>query len=191
MKNAPRYNRERLLSDAERFEESGNYKMAAEMLLRGAKLGSDSCQLNLGNYYADGTGVRRDLGKAAHWYKNAYKNGNSWGAFNLAIDKRNNGDLRSAERWFKKAIAMRHGGAHLQLAKMYLAQCKEEATAHKLLRQVIRMSRDNASSDEKAEAESLLRGLRSSPARSKELVARSRRAQSKSSTGASKPRGVV
>jgi len=169
MKNAPRYNRERLLSDAERFEESGNYKMAAEMLLRGAKLGSDSCQLNLGNYYADGTGVRRDLGKAAHWYKNAYKNGNSWGAFNLAIDKRNNGDLRSAERWFKKAIAMRHGGAHLQLA----------------------MSRDNASSDEKAEAESLLRGLRSSPARSKELVARSRRAQSKSSTGASKPRGVV
>lgn len=118
-----RYNTERFLTDAERFEQAGNYRMAASILLRGAKLGSDSCQLNLGNYYADGAGVRRDLERAAHWYKNAYKNGNSWSAFNLAIDRRNVGDFRSAELRFKKAIAMRRGGAYVQLAKVYIARC--------------------------------------------------------------------
>lgn len=157
-----RYNEESLLIDSMRFEEAGNYRKAASILLRGAKLGSDGCQLNLGNYFANGTGVRKNFERAAHWYKNAYKNGNSWGAFNLAIDMRNHGELRAAERWFKKAISMGHGGAHLQLAKLYIFQHRNEAAAYELLQQVTKMSRDDASDDEKVEAKALLRKHRGS-----------------------------
>jgi TPR repeat protein len=177
----PRYNTEHLLTDAERLEEAGNYKAAARVLRRGAKLGNTSCQINLGNYYAAGTGVRKNLERAAHWYKTAYKNGDRSGALNLAIDKRNHGATRSAEGWFKKAVAMRDGGAHVELAKMYLAQGKKEPAAHELLRKVTNMSRDDASIDEKAEAASLLRKLRRSPAHnSKKSVIRSSRKQPKS-----------
>jgi TPR repeat protein len=176
-----RYNTERFLPDAERLEEAGNYKMAARVLRRGAKLGNTSCQINLGNYYAAGTGVRKSLERAAHWYKTAYKNGDRSGALNLAIDKRNQGASRSAEGWFKKAVAMRDGGAHVELAKMYIAQGKQEPVAHELLRQVTKMSRDDASIDEKAEAASLLRKLRGSPAYNrKRSVIRPSREQPKS-----------
>jgi FimV-like protein len=161
-----RYSRndQRLLVDAERFEEAGDYKMAAKVLRRGAKLGNSSCQLNLGNYYADGTGVRKSPERAAYWYEAAYRNGDRSGALSLAIDKRNQGDFRSAEAWFKKAVAMRDGGAHLELAKMYVAQGKKKTGALKMLGEVIKMSRDDASIDEKAEAKSLLRKLKGSSA---------------------------
>jgi TPR repeat protein len=159
-----RYSRNdpRLLADAEHFEEAGDYKMAAKVLQRGAKLGNPSCQLNLGNYYADGTGVRKSLERAAYWYKAAYRSGDRSGALGLAIDKRNQGDFRSAEAWFKKAVAMKDGSAHLELAKMYLAQGKKRTEALKMLEKVIRMSRDDVSNDEKAEAKLLLRKLKGS-----------------------------
>jgi TPR repeat protein len=177
----PRYNTENFLADAERLEEAGNYKMASRVLRRGAKLGNTSCQINLGNYYAAGTGVRKNLERAAHWYGTAYKNGDRSGALNLAIDKRNHGAFRSAEGWFKKAVAMRDGGAHVELAKMYISQGKKEPAAHELLRQVTKMSRDDASIDEKAEAAALLRKLRGSPAHNrKKSVIRPSREQPKS-----------
>jgi TPR repeat protein len=155
-----RYDRERLLIEAERFEKADNYKLAAKVLLRGAKSGDTACQLNLGNYYASGTGVRKNLEKAAHWYKTAYKNGDRAGALNVAIDERNRGDFQAAERWFKKAVAMQDGSAHIELAKMYVTQGKKRNAALELLRQVIKMNRDNVSIDEKAEAKSLLRSLK-------------------------------
>jgi TPR repeat protein len=173
------YDRERLLSEAEGFEEADNYKLAAKVLLRGAKSGDTSCQLNLGNYYASGTGVRKNLEKAAYWYETAYKNGNRAGALNLAIDERNRGDFRAAEKWFKRAVAMHDGSAYIELAKMYVTQGKKRLEALELLRQVIKMSWDNVSIDEKAEAKSLLRALKGKTARGrKKSVNGSRRAQS-------------
>jgi TPR repeat protein len=162
-----RYDKEHLLIEAERLEEADNYKLAAKILLRGAKLGSTSCQVNLGNYYASGTGVRKSLEKAAYWYTTAYKNGNRAGALNLAIDERNRGDLRAAERWFKKAIAMQDGSAYIELAKLYVTQGKKRHAALDLLRRVIKMNRDNVSIDEKAEAKSLLRVLKREAAHQK------------------------
>jgi TPR repeat protein len=174
-----RYDRERLLIEAERFEEADNYKLAAKVLLRGAKSGDTTCQLNLGNYYASGTGVRKNLVKAAYWYETAYKNGNRAGALNLAIDERNRGDFRAAERWFKKAVAMHDGSAYIELARMYVAQGKKRLAALELLRQVIKLNRDNVSIDEKAEAKSLLRALKSETAQKrKKSVNGSRGAQS-------------
>ena len=45
--------------------------------------------------------LQRNLEKAAYWYKKAYKSGDDCGALNLAIDRRKQGNIRSAVIWFK------------------------------------------------------------------------------------------
>ncbi len=150
-------NAEDLFREAEQHEEKGDFRGAFKRLSAAAQLGHHMSQLNLGNFYASGTGVRRDLAKAAHWYKKAYKNGNNDGALNLAIDRRNEGDVRSAVIWFKKAIAMNSGPACIELAKIYKARKGGQKTAADLLRRALRMSRDNISDLGKEEAESLLK----------------------------------
>jgi TPR repeat protein len=152
-------NAEGLFREAEQHEEKGDFRGAFKCLLAAAQLGHHMSQLNLGNFYASGTGVRRDLAKAAHWYKKAYKNGNNDGALNLAIDRRNEGNLRSAVVWFKKAIAMNSGDACIELARIYGARTGGQKAAIELLRRALRMSRDNISETAKEEAEYLLEAM--------------------------------
>jgi|SRR5579863_630453 len=147
---------EKLFLQAERYEEMGDFRKAFKCLLAAAQLGNVSCQINLGNFYASGTGVRRNLEEAAYWYKRAYKNGDRCGALNLAIDKRNEGDIRSAVIWFKKAIAMNDGDSCIALAKIYNARKGGQKAASDLLRRALRMSRDDISDDSKEQAKSLL-----------------------------------
>lgn len=104
---------EKLFVEAGRFEEKDDVKNAFQCFRAAAQLGHAMSQVSLGNFYADGAGVRKDLPKAAHWYKKAYGNGYRDGALNLAIDRRNEGDTRSAVVWFKRAIAMNSGDALL------------------------------------------------------------------------------
>jgi TPR repeat protein len=150
---------ESYFNEAERYEEKRDFKNAFKCLLAAAELGHHMSQLNLGNYYASGRGTRRDPEKAAYWYKEAYKNGNSDGAMNLAIDRRNEGRVRSAVIWFKKAIAMNSGEARIALAKIYNARKGGQEAAAALLRPALQMSRDNISDSAKEEAESLLREM--------------------------------
>jgi TPR repeat protein len=185
------YNRnfEHFLVEAERFEETGNYKMAARALRRGAAEGNTSCQLNLGNYYTAGKGVRKSTQRAAYWYRKAYESGDRSGAFNLALVKRDQGDFRWAEFWLKKAVAMRDGSAHVELAKMWIAKGKKTREALELLRQAIKLSRDDLSIDEKVEAKSLLRKLGGSPMHEREKsLTRIPRKQSKSPPRVSRTR---
>ncbi len=146
-----------LFREAEKHEEAGNLKIAFERLLAGARLNDSSCQVNLGNFYANGRGVRRNLKKAAYWYKKAYRNGSSCGALNLAIDRRNEGNGRSAVIWFKKAIAMNNGDACIELAKTYKNRKGGEKAAAGLLRRALRLEICEASEEE---AESLLKELK-------------------------------
>jgi TPR repeat protein len=185
------YNRnfEHFLVEAERFEETGNYKMAARALRRGAAEGNTNCQLNLGNYYTAGKGVRKSMQRAAYWYRKAYKSGDRSGAFNLALVKRDQGDFRWAEFWLKKAVAMRDGSAHVELAKIYISRDQNIKAAAALLRRTTRMSADDVSDEEKAEAEALLGTIRLSPLRKrKKSGIRARRQQPKSSSHISKAR---
>jgi TPR repeat protein len=85
-----------LFGEAERCEEKGDFGNAFKCLLVAAQLGHVGSQVNLGNFYAWGRGTRRNPEKAAHWYKKAYKNGDSNGAHNLAIDRRNKGNVKAA-----------------------------------------------------------------------------------------------
>jgi TPR repeat protein len=75
---------EELFRDAELREERGDFRGAFKSLLIVANRVDLSSYLNLGNYYAAGRGVRKDLREAARWYKRAYRSGRSAGAVNLS-----------------------------------------------------------------------------------------------------------
>ena len=147
---------EALFREAEQCEEKGDFGTAFNRLMAAAKLGDPASYLNLGNYYASGTGTAKDLKKAAYWYKKAYQNGFSSGALNLAIDRRNEGNLRSAIVWFKKAIEMNSGDACIELAKIYGARKGGQRAAAQLLRRALQMTKDEISDDARKKAEPLL-----------------------------------
>jgi uncharacterized protein len=142
--------------EAERYEEQGKFKKAFDCLLRAARLGHDGCQLNVGNFYSSGKGVRKNPEQAAYWYRQAYKNGNSTGAFNLAIDRRNDGNIRSAFVWFKKAWAMNDGEAAIELAKLYVTKRDGTKKAIELLKKASVLKRAEISDEAKHEAKILL-----------------------------------
>jgi TPR repeat protein len=147
---------ESLFLEAERHEEIGKFKNAFNCLLAAAKLGHASSQLNLGIFYLDGTGVRKNRKEAARWYKSAYKNGNRSGALNLAIDLQKQGKTRSAVVWLKKAIEMNEGSAYLVLAKIYFSRRGGRNAATDLLQKALLLNRSDISDDEMEEAKSLL-----------------------------------
>lgn len=147
---------EQLFLEAEQFEEKSDFRNAFRCLLAGARLGDSGSQLNLGNFYASGKGTRKSLEKAAYWYKKAFKNGYSTAAHNLAIDRRNQGNVASAELWFKKAIAMGDGEACIELAKIYKTRKGGRRSAASLLRRALRLNRDCISEAGRDEAKSLL-----------------------------------
>jgi TPR repeat protein len=146
---------EKFLLEAERYEESGDFKSAFKSPLAGAQLEDSGRQANLGNFYSSGKGTRKSLENAAYWYRRAYRNGAGYAASNLAIDCRNAGNIRSAVIWFKKAIARKDGDASIPLAKIYIARRGGQKVAITLLRQALRMSRDYLSQSGREEAESL------------------------------------
>jgi TPR repeat protein len=156
-KDGKRQSAEVLFLKAERCEEKHDFSAAFKHLLTAAHLGHAMSQVSLGNFYASGKGVGKDLEKAAHWYKKAYKNGYRDGALNLAIDKRKVGELRSAVLWFKKAIAMNSGDACVQLAEIYRARRGGQKPAASVLERALQMSTDDISSETKRRAEFLLK----------------------------------
>src|SRR5262245_58093246 len=151
----------KLFNAADKLEEKRDFRGAFKLYLSAAQSGDTWSQINLGNCYASGKGTKRDLDKAEYWYKKAYRNGNSTGALNLAIDKKKQGNLRSAVNWLKKAVAMNDGSACVQLAKIYSPQARNWPLAESLLRRVLRMDRDHASELDKEQAESLLKEIAS------------------------------
>jgi TPR repeat protein len=150
---------EALFMNAERLEEQGEFRQAFECLLSAAKGGHVSSQINVGNYYANGTGVKKDERKAAFWYRRAYRSGDSTGAFNLAIDLRNQGRIRAAVIWFKKAIELEDGEAHTELAKIYINRPHGKKAAIELLEKAISFRLGCMSESGKEEAQELLNRL--------------------------------
>lgn len=150
-----------LFRQAELCEEDGSFRQAFRYLLKGAQLNHVMSQVNVGNYYSSGKGVTRDLNKAAYWYKRAYQNGDSDGALNLAIDQRNQGRLRSAVLWFKRAAAMKNGDAFIELAKLYGSSRKNKPVAMNLLLAALRLDSSHISDEARESAERLVKSLRS------------------------------
>ena len=150
---------DRFLREAELHEDARSYKAAFRSLLTGAKLGEASCFVNLGNYYSAGTGTGMDLAKAAYWYRKAYAEGDSSGALNLAIDRKNAGNIRSTIFWLKRSVAMDDGSACIELAKIYRTQRTGTTKAISLLQQVLKMTLAGASELDREDATAMLQEM--------------------------------
>ena len=143
---------------ADREVDRGRFKAAFRLFLAGAKMGDIGCQLNLGNFYADGQGVGRNLSAALKWYKLAYRRGNASAARNIGVTWRDEKKHRRALVWFKKAVRLGDEGANLEIAKHYMANDKNPARAISYLEKVCRSNRVSEAGMEQARA--LLRRAR-------------------------------
>jgi len=148
-----------LLRASEILEEFGDERSAFKCVAIGAERNHGLSQLKLGYMYASGIGTKKDLKRAARWYASAYRNGLPVAAFNLAMDKKDQGDRRSAIAWFRKAIAQNYGDAFVALAALYKERSATKRQAVDLLKRALRLSRDHMSDESRHEAEALLRDL--------------------------------
>src|SRR5215471_3254691 len=101
-------------------EEKGNLRSAFRLYLADAKAGDSGCQVNLGNFYDDAIGVRRNRAAALRWYKLAYRRGSASAASNIGVMLRKEGHTRRALAWFERAVRLGDDEAHLDIAKHYL-----------------------------------------------------------------------
>ena len=116
---------------ADQAWEAGYLRSAFRLFLRAAKAGELGCQLNVGTFYCDGIGVRRNREKALYWYRRAYKRGDSCAATNIGYLYRDEGNLKKALEWFLRSVALGNVETNLEAAKIILAQGKQaEAIRH-------------------------------------------------------------
>ena len=71
MRHSPKSKTEDLFTRANKEAEAGKLRVAFHLYLAAAKAGDTSCQINLGNLYDEGSGVRRNRSAAMYWYKRA------------------------------------------------------------------------------------------------------------------------
>ncbi len=153
---------ELLYMEADLLDDRGRYTEALPLLLKGAKAGNTSCQILLGNYLSDGRkGIAVDHRRAINWYKEAYKQGSSTGASNLAMHYRKQGDLDEAYRWYGLAVKSGDNEAHLALAKIWLHDRDNKEKAIKHLEAVFQGNPCDVSELGRDEARVMLRRLRS------------------------------
>jgi TPR repeat protein len=135
---------------ADKLEDKGQLKSAFRLFLAGAKAGDSSCQLNVGNYYDDGKGIRRNRAAALRWYKRAYRRGISAAAHNIGILWRNEQNPKRAFSWFMRAIRMGDDEAHLEIAKHFLKNESNPRKAIPHLRKVCQSDRVTEAGAEEA-----------------------------------------
>ena len=146
---------EELFVRATKQEENGDLRSAFRLYLAAAKAGETSCQVNLGNFYDAGTGVRRNRSAALYWYKRAYRRGVSCAASNIAVMWRNDKKYKQALEWFRKAVRLGDDEANLEIAKYYL---RNELNPNKAIHHLKKVCQSNCVTEAgKEEATRLLR----------------------------------
>jgi TPR repeat protein len=140
-----------LFSLADKLEDSGDLRAAFRLFLAGAKAGDRNCQLNVGNYYDDGKGTRRNRAAGLYWYKRAYRRGDAAAANNIGILWRNEGKSKRALSWFRRAVKMGENEANLEIARYYLGNENSPRKAIPYLQRVCRSNRVTEAGAEEAE----------------------------------------
>jgi TPR repeat protein len=135
-KVSPKAQTDTLFANASKYEDEGNLRMAFRLYLAGAKAGDGGCQINVGNFFDDGKGVRRNRSKALYWYLRAYRRGVSSAAHNIGIVWRKEGKQRRALSWFQKAVRLGDAESNLEIAKHYLISGVNPEKAIPFLRKV-------------------------------------------------------
>jgi TPR repeat protein len=167
--NIPRYlvtvvNTDALFRIADAAEEAGNYDLARLSFERGAALGNPSCLMRLA-YMDDlgGIGVAADKRRAMQLYRSAWRRGCPGAANNIAILYREKGNHRAMFQWFRREADAGDGGAHLDLAKCYLAGTgvrKNVQAALRCLATAVNCGWEDITDAEREEAQALIATLR-------------------------------
>lgn len=141
---------EELFIRAAKQVEKGKFRSAFQLYLAAAKSGDTSCQVNVGNFYDDGTGVRRNRKVALYWYKRAYRRGVASAASNIGVVWRNEKNPKRAVQWFKKAVRLGDDEANLDIAKYCLEHEHNPVKAIHHLEKVLRSNRVSEAGMEEA-----------------------------------------
>ena len=93
-------------------------------VLAKANSGDAAAQVLVGESYASGNGVARDLKQAADWYRKAAGQGSIAGELHLAVLYRDGGkgfprDMAQAAAWYRKAAEQGDPGAQGTLGVLY------------------------------------------------------------------------
>lgn len=149
---------EALYLEAEILDDRGRFADAYPLLVKGAKAGNSSAQLVLGNYLSDGRkSVAKNPDRAVYWYKRAFAQGSTSGAYNLAMHYFQLEDVDEACRWFERAAGAGDYSAHLTLAKIWLHERGNKAKAKKHLHALFDGGPGGTSGQEWDEARAMLR----------------------------------
>jgi TPR repeat protein len=105
---------------AEQQEDKGKFRSAFRLYLAAAKAGDRGSQLNVGNYYDGGKGVRQNRAAAMYWFKRAYRRGDCSAAHNIGVMWRNDQKFKRALAWFERAVKLGDDESNLEIAKHYL-----------------------------------------------------------------------
>jgi len=103
------------------FWGEGNGKRAFQLFLKAARNGDSSSQHNVGFFFDEGLGAKRNWKKALYWYRRAWRSGGqSSTCSNIARLYADVGNNRRAKYWWGKAIEMGDGDAALDQAKFLI-----------------------------------------------------------------------
>jgi TPR repeat protein len=104
--------------------DAGNLKRAFELFKLAAESGDVSSWIDLGFFYGQGLGVRKNIQKEMFWYKKAARKGDAAACTNIGIVYRHKKNFDRARFWLLKGFKRGDGDAALDLAKLYLASTK-------------------------------------------------------------------
>ncbi|MEK6745094.1 MAG: tetratricopeptide repeat protein [Nitrospirota bacterium] len=151
---------ESLFNKASKAWERGNKKRAFELFFEAANKDEPSAQNNLGFFYSEGIGTRKDNNKALYWFKRAVSNGEIYACINIAKMYQDAGNIKRAKMWLAKAVQGGDGDAALDLAKLYLKNKRRDNLfkAKSNLNKVINSR--STTEDSRAAARTLLLQLR-------------------------------
>ena len=155
-----------LFERANKHWEEGKLQSAFRLFLASAKAGDSGSQVNLGNFYIDGIGVKANRAQALRWYRRAYLLGERSAASNIGLVFRDEQKLKYALRWFERARDLGDGDANLEIAKIYIDK-NDRVKATGYLKQALKANADDVTEGSKEEANRLLKILKSGMDREK------------------------
>jgi TPR repeat protein len=97
----------------------GNYKGAAEYLIKAAELGDAVAHYNLSVMYREGEGVQKDMKRETHHLEEAAIRGLPDARYNLGIEEVENGRFERARKHFIIAANLGHDDSLKELMKLY------------------------------------------------------------------------
>jgi uncharacterized protein len=153
------FKRDAFFKRASKQWDAGNLLSAFGLFLVGAKAGDSSSQVNLGNFYCSGLGVKPNRARALHWYRRAWRHGERCAASNIGIVFRDERKWKQALDWFERAAKLQDGDANLEIAKIYLRVEKDRAKAMLYLRRTLQTDPRDLTVASRQEAQRLLTRL--------------------------------